>query len=251
MTQQADSPRKVIILGALSAVAEEVARLYAEEGAALMLVARGQARLDSVAADLRARGAAEVKTAALDLAEANAAVETPKLITALGGADHVILAYGILGDQSRAETDQSEAAHILNVDFVSAAYWSLAFAGHLEAQRGGALVVIGSVAGDRGRASNYVYGAAKGGLGILIQGLAHRLSRVGARAVLVKPGFIDTPMTAAFKKGPLWAKPGKIATIIRRAAEHGGPIQYAPGFWRLVMTAIRLVPGAIFHRTKL
>ena len=251
MTQQTTPPRKVILLGALSAVAEETARLYAAEGAALLLAGRNQARLDAVAADLRARGAAEVKTTALDLAAADADSETPKLVAMLAGADDIILAYGVLGDQARGEEDAVEAMRIFQIDFVSAAQWCLAFARHLETQRGGALVVIGSVAGDRGRASNYLYGAAKGALGILVQGLAHRLARVGARAVLVKPGFIDTPMTAEFKKGPLWAKPSAIAVIVRRAALRGGPIQYAPGFWRLVMLAIRVTPAFVFHRTKL
>lgn len=246
-----NQPKKVIILGALSAVAEQVARIYAEEGAALLLAARKGEHLEGVASDLRARGAAQVKTATLDLASADAAFEAPKMIEALGGADHIVLAYGVLGDQERGEADQAEATRILQVDFMSAAQWCMAFARHLETQRSGALVVIGSVAGDRGRASNYLYGAAKGGLAILVQGLAHRLSRVGVRAVIIKPGFIDTPMTASFKKGPLWAKPSAIAAIVRRAAERGGPIQYAPGFWRLIMLIIRTVPAFVFHRTKL
>jgi NAD(P)-dependent dehydrogenase (short-subunit alcohol dehydrogenase family) len=113
------------------------------------------------------------------------------------------------------------------------------------------LLVIGSVAGDRGRQSNYIYGATKAGLGVLVQGLAHRLSRSGARAVLIKPGFIDTPMTASFKKGPLWARPGAIAAVIRRSADKGGPIVYAPAFWRLILLVIRTVPAAILHKTKL
>src|SRR5262249_36559014 len=134
----------------------------------------------------------------------------------------------------------AEARTILRVNFTSAAEWCLATADLVEAQGHGSLVVVGSVAGDRGRQSNYIYGAAKGGLGLLVQGLAHRLTRCGGRAVVVKPGFVDTPMTAGTQKGgPLWAKPEAVAAIIKRAAENSGPVVYAPGFWRWIMLAVR------------
>jgi NAD(P)-dependent dehydrogenase (short-subunit alcohol dehydrogenase family) len=114
------------------------------------------------------------------------------------------------------------------------------------------VVAVSSVAGDRGRQSNYAYGAAKGGLALYMQGLAHSLAPVGARAVVVKPGFVDTPMTDGMAKGgPLWARPEAIAKAIRSAASRGGPIQYAPGFWRMIMLAIRAVPAFVFHKTKL
>jgi short-subunit dehydrogenase len=243
--------RKVIILGALSAVAEETARLYAAEGAALLLAGRDAAKLAAVATDLKVRGAQRVETMALDLATADPQSVFPAMVKALGGADDILLAYGILGDQAKAETDQAHAASIIDIDFRSAALWCLAASAWLEQQKKGVLLVIGSVAGDRGRQSNYIYGATKAGLGVLVQGLAHRLSRSGARAVLIKPGFIDTPMTASFKKGPLWARPGAIAAVIRRSADKGGPIVYAPAFWRLILLVIRTVPAAILHKTKL
>jgi len=242
---------KVIVLGALSAVAEQTARLYAAEGAELMLVGRDRARLDAVAADLKVRGAAKAEVAALDLAAEAGEAQFEALVAALGGVDHVILAYGVLGG-AEVETDLDAARALLEVDFTSAALWALAAAKQLERQKGGALVAIGSVAGDRGRASNYLYGAAKAGLAVLMQGLAHRLSRVGARAVVVKPGFIDTPMTAHIaKSGPLWAKPEAIAAIVRRAADKGGPVVYAPGFWRLILLIIRALPTPVMHRTRL
>ena len=243
--------RKVIVLGALSAVAEQTARLYAAEGAELMLAGRDRARLEAVAADLRVRGAARAEVAALDLAAAAGEAQFQALVEALGGVDHVILAYGVLGGPE-VEQDLDAARALLEVDFTSAALWALAAAKQLERQKGGALVAIGSVAGDRGRASNYVYGAAKAGLAVLMQGLAHRLSRVGARAVVVKPGFIDTPMTAHIRKsGPLWAKPEAIAGIVRRAVDRGGPVAYAPGFWRPILLIIRALPTPVMHRTKL
>ncbi len=128
----------------------------------------------------------------------------------------------------------------------------MAAANHFEQARAGTLVVIGSVAGDRGRQSNYLYGATKAGLAVLVQGLAHRLAPLGASAVLVKPGFVDTAMTAHIpNKGALWSSPEKVAALIRKAADSGRPIAYAPGYWRFIMMVIKSVPAAIFHRTKL
>jgi short-subunit dehydrogenase len=246
--------QRIVILGALSAIAEAAARLWAAQGARMLLAGRDAAKLAAVAADLRLRGA-EVETEKLDLAGADAGGAFKAMAARLGGADVVLLAYGTLGDQKVAETDLDAARKLLATNFSSAAGWCLAAAEFLEKQKSGTLIVIGSVAGDRGRASNYVYGAAKGGLAILVQGLAHRLAKSGARAVLVKPGFVDTPMTAHIaRKGLLWAKPERVAAIIVRAAAKGSTsrtVMYAPGFWRWIMFAVRSVPNAIFHRTRL
>ena len=190
-----------------------------------------------------------------DLSSIDAEKTFTAMVGQLGGVDVVLLAYGVLGDHKLAETTPVEAHRILAADFTSAAAWCLAAAKVLEAQRRGILIVIGSVAGDRGRASNYVYGAAKGGLGILVQGIAHRLASSGARAVLVKPGFVDTTMTTSIThKGLLWAKPQRIAEIIFQASILGNrpsPVIYAPSFWRWIMYVIRFMPSFIFHRTKL
>jgi short-subunit dehydrogenase len=247
-------PRHVIVLGATSAMAEATARLYAAEGASLALVGRRAERLEEIAQDLRARGAPEVTVHAADLARPEAA--EAKLAAWAGGRapTDILVFYGVLTEQSRAETDLAYAREQLQLGFTSAAEWCLAAANLLEAQRHGALVVVGSVAGDRGRQSNYVYGAAKAGLGVLVQGIAHRLAlkNTGARAVLIKPGFVDTPMTDHMAKGgPLWAKPDAVARTIRAAADGGGPIVYAPGFWRLIMLVIRTIPAAIFHKRPL
>jgi short-subunit dehydrogenase len=247
-------PGRIVILGATSAMAEAVARIHAGEGARLVLVGRRADRLETIADDIRARGAAQVETAAVDLAEAGRAAEQLAAWTAGEPVSAIYLFYGVLTDQARVEKDLDYARQTLEVNFTSAALWSLAAADLLEAQRAGVLVVVGSVAGDRGRQSNYVYGAAKAGLGTLVQGLAHRLALRGgeARAVLVKPGFVDTPMTDHLKKGgPLWAKPEAVARLIRRAADGRTPIVYAPGFWRLILIVIRLVPASIFHKSKL
>lgn len=245
---------RVIILGATSAIAQALARLHAAQGAALLLVGRRGERLAELAADLRVRGASAVEVAAQDLADADHAADRLAAWSGGGSVEAVYLFYGVLTDQDRAEADLDYAKATLLLNFTSAALWSMAAANLLAAQQRGALVVVGSVAGDRGRQSNYVYGAAKAGLGTLVQGIAHRLALRGgrARAVLVKPGFVDTPMTDHLKKGgPLWAKPDAVARIIRKAADRGGPIVYAPGFWRLILLVIRLIPAPIFHRRPL
>jgi decaprenylphospho-beta-D-erythro-pentofuranosid-2-ulose 2-reductase len=246
--------KKIIILGALSAIAEAAARIWADQGAYLLLAGRDKGRLEAKSADLRLRGGV-TDICEVDLAGVDADKALTKMVEQLGGVDVILLAYGVLGDQNLAETNLAEAQRILTTNFNSAAAWCLAAANVLEAQRRGVLIVIGSVAGDRGRMSNYVYGAAKGGLGVLVQGLAHRLASTGARAVLIKPGFVDTPMTASIgNKGILWEKPQAIARIICRATESGtrlSPVMYAPWFWRWIIYVVRLMPSFIFHRTKL
>ena len=243
---------KILILGALSSIAEAAARLWAEQGGRLLLVGRNPAKLDTVAADLRLRGGL-VETFVADLAIDAASNAFDEMAGRLGGVDIVLLAYGILGQQELAETSSEEAQRIMATNFTSAASWCLAAARVLEKQGRGKLMVMGSVAGDRGRASNYVYGASKAGLAVLVQGIAHRLAKSGASAVLLKPGFVDTPMTAHIsKKGLLWAKPEAIARSIVKIAGNRfiRPVVYVPGFWRWIMLPIRVTPSAFFHRTR-
>ena len=205
-----------------------------------------------MAADLRARGAVQAEEVVADCAKVDATATLEQIVETLGGIDVVLLAYAVKGDQEACEQDPMETADVLRANFTSAAAWCLGAASILEAQGSGALLVIGSVAGDRGRASNYVYGASKAGLGVLVQGISHRLARSGgARAVLIKPGFTDTPMNAAIaKKGPLWSKPEAVAKVIVVAAERGPPIVYAPWFWRGIMLIVRGLPAFVFHRTN-
>jgi short-subunit dehydrogenase len=249
------NPRHIIILGATSAIGEAVARLYAGENACLLLAGRNPNHLAQIAADLSARGASTAEVIIMDLAQAaDPVAQLATMVERIGGVDDILIFYGVLGNQKNAETDLAHARAIIATNFTSVAEWSLAAAQILEAQNRGSLIVIGSVAGDRGRQSNYVYGAAKGGLGILVQGIAHRLANRGsaARAVLVKPGFVDTPMTADIKTGgALWASPEAVAAIIRRAADNGGPIVYAPWFWRFILLIVRIIPPQLFNKLAL
>lgn len=247
--------KKIIILGALSAIAEATARQYAAEGAQLLLVARNAERLEQLAQDLKSRGAETCQTRAMDLAEVPEAVTVfEEMTVALGRhVDAVFVFYGLLGNQRHEERDIAAAARNIRINFSSAAEWCLAAANQLERQKDGVLVAVSSVAGDRGRQSNYVYGAAKAGLSTLVEGIAHRLAPTGAHAVVAKLGFVDTPMTAHIhKKGLLWAKPADVAEkLVAIAAKPDMPVVYVPGFWRLIMAIIRNVPARIFHKTKL
>ena len=243
--------RRVVIFGATSAIAQATARLFAAEGARLFLVGRNAERLEAVAADLRTRGAQHVGTAVADLAVVDG---HPALVAqahqALDGLDAILIAHGTLGNQQDSQQDAGTMLRELNTNFLSPA--SLVHA-VLPVMARGTIAVIGSVAGDRGRQSNYVYGAAKGGLRVFAQGVRHRLAASGVDLVLVQPGFVDTPMTAGVPKGgPLWATPDRVARDIHRAMGRGRPaILYTPWFWRWIMLVIRLVPDALFRRTKL
>ena len=251
------SPLRVIILGATSGIAFATARLYAAEGAALLLAGRDAARLNAVARDLQARGAAAAIPFTADfVAEADPSARLTEMAAALGGVDHILLAYGSLGDQAAETEDRTRAAHSFAVNFSSPALWILAGANLIERQGHGSLVVLGSVAGDGGRRANYVYGAAKAGLATLVEGIAHRFGRSdgprGLRAVIVKPGPTRTAMTAGMQRdGPLWAEPAEVAALVRRAAERGGSVVYAPSRWRWIMLVIRNMPANIFNKMNI
>lgn len=244
--------KRVLVLGATSAIAQATCRLLAARGASLFLVARNPAQLDAVAADLRTRGAARVGTRVLDLDDlASHAPLVEEAARTLDGLDGALLAHGVLGDQKRAEASWDEAQRILTTNFLSAASLLTHLANRFEAQRAGTLVAISSVAGDRGRQSNYVYGASKGALSVWLQGLRNRLARSGVAVVTVKPGFVDTPMTAGVPKNRLFASPDQVARGILRAADRHADVAYVPGFWRLIMLVIKLVPERIFKRLSL
>lgn len=244
--------KKVLILGATSAMAQHVARLLAAKGAALFLVGRNPNQLEAVRQDVTTRGASKVESVAVDLndfAQHEALVE--RAATALGGLDTVLLAHGVLGDQAECEKSYAAAEKVLTTNLNSAVSLLTVVANRFEAQKAGTIIAISSVAGDRGRQSNYVYGASKAALTAFLQGLRNRLFRSGVKVVTVKPGLIDTPMTAHLKKGPLFAKPDAVARGIVKAAQKGKDEVYLPGFWGLIMFIIRAIPEAVFKRLKL
>jgi len=243
--------KRIAIYGATSAIAQALAREYAQEGAVFFLAARNAQRLDAVAADLRIRGATAITTAVADLAQTGSHAALVAQAHADGPVDVVVVAHGTLPEQAAAIADASLVAQALHDNFVAHAALLTQIANALEAQGRGTLAVIGSVAGDRGRRANYVYGSAKAGLGVFTQGLRHRLASRGVTVVLVKPGLVDTPMTAGLAKGPLWASPARVARDMRRGIERGDAVVYTPWFWRWIMLAIRAMPDALFKRMSI
>ncbi len=246
--------KRVAIFGATSAIAQSVARLLAADGGHLFLVARHPERLEALRRDLLVLGAGAVHTAVADLADPDRhAALVAEARGALDVIDAALIAHGTLGDQKAGAADAGLMLREIGGNFLSQAAILTHLANAMELQNRGSIAVIGSVAGDRGRQSNYIYGSAKGGLGVFVQGLRHRLAAAGVTVTLIKPGFVDTPMTAAVpgKGGPLWATPDRVARDIRRAMERGPAVLYTPWFWRWIMLVIRLVPDALFLRTRL
>lgn len=243
--------QRVAVIGATSAIAREVSRILARRGACLFLVARDEAKLEAAAADLRVLGAKEVHTAVAGLSSTASHEQWwPAALAALGEPDAILIAHGILGDAERARHDAAHTAEILSTNFLSVAAMLAPISAWFEQSRRGVIAVIGSVAGDRGRQSNYVYGASKGGLDIFLQGLRNRLFHAGVAVVTIKPGFVDTPMTAHLPKSPLFASPEAVAAGIVRAMESGRDTVYLPSFWRLILLVLRLIPEALFKRLK-
>jgi decaprenylphospho-beta-D-erythro-pentofuranosid-2-ulose 2-reductase len=240
---------KVLIIGATSGIAAALARRFADRGAELALAGRDVQRLESVAADARVRGAKGTHVLPF---EAGALDQHDSFLNrawqALGQVDAVVIAYGTLSDQKKCSSDRAELLRELQINGVSVMALAESCANRFEAQRRGALVVISSVAGDRGRASNYAYGAAKAAVTAFCSGLRQRLSAAGVQVLTVKPGFVDTPMTAQFTKGALWASADQVAADIDRAILKRKSVLYTPWFWRPIMLIVRSVPEAIFAR---
>lgn len=244
--------QNIAIFGAYSAIAEATARQLAGSGERFFLVGRDRGKLDQVAADLQVRGAQEVHVFACDLAvPAEVLASIDALYGALGTVDVVLLAHGTLPDQKVCEADAGQTVAALEINALSHISLLTLLAARFEQQGNGTIAVITSVAGDRGRKSNYVYGTAKRALSTFLDGLRHRLAATQVRVIDIRPGFVDTPMTADFKKGALWAAPDTVGADIVRAIEKGRPIVYTPWFWRYIMLIIRNVPAFVFHKTNL
>ncbi|MEJ2361883.1 MAG: SDR family oxidoreductase [Gammaproteobacteria bacterium] len=244
--------KRVLILGASSAIAEHTARLFAQRGDRLLLVARNTQRLKTISDDLRVRGALDCDYRVADLSDTSTHdTLLNEASTQLGGLDIVLIAYGTLGEQKACEQDFNAALKELQTNCLSVLSLLTLLANQMEQQGSGTLAVISSVAGDRGRQSNYVYGTAKGAISIFLQGLRNRLSKSRVQVLTIKPGFVDSPMTRDFDKGLLWVKPAVIAQGIYRAIDKQKDVVYLPFFWRYIMFIIKLIPEKIFKRLSL
>lgn len=241
-----------LIIGATSAIAEHYARLQAARGGKLFLVGRNALRLQSIVADLGVRGSAEVTCTRLDLSDLDAHAEMlGQAWQWLQQVDVVLIAHGTLPDQGACGQDTALAVREFSLNGTATIALMNAVALRLRQQGSGTLAVISSVAGDRGRSSNYVYGSAKAAVSAFASGLRQQLDGHGVNVLTIKPGFVDTPMTREIRKGPLWAKPDRVALRIARAIDKRRSVVYAPGFWWAIMRVITHIPEVLFRRIKL
>lgn len=247
MTQQ------IAIFGSTSAIAMEVAKIYAAKGCTLHLVARTAEKLDAAKKDLKVRGALQVFTYSFDFNRKDGYKELiEEILTNTGGKIHVsLLAYGTLPDQKRCETSLDETTEVLHLNGTSPIMLLHNLAQFYTLWQGGTIAAISSVAGDRGRFSNYTYGTAKAMLSTYMQGLRARMSHLNVQVLTIKPGFVDTPMTEAFDKGPLWATAADVAKGIVRAIEKKRNVVYLPFFWFWLMMIVKNIPEFIFKKLKI
>lgn len=244
--------KNILIIGATSAIATACARLWVAQGATFFLVGRTAEKLSQVAADLSARGAT-VHTHVLDLTQFDQhAAMLDACYAALGQVDIALVAHGTLPDQKACEQDAQLAVKELNNNGLSVIALLTDLANRTEAKKSGCIAVISSVAGDRGRPSNYLYGAAKGAVTDFCSGLRGRLFKTGVHVLTIKPGFVDTPMTQGLALPKLLlATPDKVARDIVKAVEKRRDTLYTPWFWRYIMLIIIHIPGAVFKRLSL
>jgi len=252
VSRRPDVPQRVLVVGATSAIAYETTKSFAVSGARLFLTARNPDRLAAVCDDLRVRGATQVEAALLDATEVDRhEVVVRAALAMLGGLDCVLVAHGTLPNQRRCERSVVETLQALDVNCTSTIALLTVLANYFEGERRGCIAVVTSVAGDRGRQSNYVYGTAKGALNVFLQGLRNRLYRAGVAVITIKPGFVDTPMTAAIPKNRLFATPDRVGRSVHAAMVARRDVAYVPWFWRPIMALIKAIPEAIFKRLRL
>lgn len=246
--------KRIVIVGATSAIAEHCARLWVDGHACdVTLIGRDAARVERVAADLRARSPQSVfRVLAAKMIEPADIEQTVRAVVEQGPVDTVLIAHGSLPDQQACQNELQACEEAMRVNAISPALYAEAFATHMATAGRGTLAVIGSVAGDRGRKSNYVYGASKGLITRYVQGLQHRFAGTGVRVLLIKPGPTDTPMTAHLKGGAAKLAPvQQVAADIVKAIERGRPVAYVPGKWRIIMMIIRHLPSFVFNKMNI
>lgn len=243
----------VIILGANSAIAKATAAELAKKGYPLFLGGRNEKELKKTASDLSLSHDVKVSCAHFDALQPDA---NPSLFTQalkeMKEIEGALVAVGYLGEQSKAESINQELNTILSTNFTALCPFLHELSTYLEKRKKGFIATISSVAGDRGRQSNYVYGSAKAGLNTFLQGLRNRLAPSGVQVLTIKPGFVDTPMTSTMNRTPLMVSPeyvgGKIATAIEHRKKD---VLYTPWFWRYIMFGIRNIPEKLFKKMKL
>lgn len=245
--------KKVLIVGATSSIASACARLWAHQGSEFFLVARNAEKLEQTRADLIGQGATAVTVYTMDAVDYSAhPAMLESCLAALRQIDVALIAHGTLPDQKVCELDVDVALQELANNGTSVIAMLTLLANHFEKQHCGTLAVISSVAGDRGRPSNYLYGTAKAAVSTFCEGLRARMFKVGVHVIDIRPGFVDTPMTKGLPlPGLLVSKPEQVGLRIVKGIERKVDVLYAPGFWLLIMFIIKNVPNFLFKRANL
>lgn len=244
--------RRVLVVGATSTIAQATMRYFAQDGASIFLAARSLEKLNTVAEDLTTRGASKAHPFVFDvnLFETHDALFKAAQHS-MGGVDVFIVAHGTLPNQNNCEMSVQETISEFETNALGTISLLTLAANCLEEEGAGTIVVISSVAGDRGRQSNYVYGAAKAAVSTFTAGLRNRLYSAGVNVITIKPGFVDTPMTKDFPKSFLWAKPVDVGYDIYKSVLKGKSVVYTPWFWRFIMLIIKNIPETLFKRMSL
>ena len=244
--------KKILIIGATSAIAQHCARLWAARGDTVYLVARNGERLKTITTDLKVRGSTQAFSYAMDINNLDDHTTMLDLAAAaMDGIDTVLIAHGTLSNQKICEQSVEETLSEIKTNALSTICLLTRIANLFETKQAGVIAVITSVAGDRGRASNYVYGSSKAMVTTFASGLRQRLYKSNVAVVTIKPGLVDTPMTASFQKGLLWSKPDMVAEKIIKAINQRKSEVYEPMFWRVIMLAIKAIPNSFFRNLRL
>ncbi len=244
-----DTTQSVLILGAASDIGRAIAHEYARGGASIILAARDAQRLEADAVDMRLRYGGEVRVVDFDI------LDTARHAAFLDGIgalpETVICVIGLLGDHDESQRSTQAAELVMRTNYTGCCLVLGEIANRMETRGAGCIIGVSSVAGDRGRAKNYIYGSAKAGFTAFLSGLRARLATKGVRVISVQPGFVDTRMTAGMDlPKALTAQPAEVARAIYRAQARGKHVIYVRPVWRLVMGVIRALPESIFMRTK-
>lgn len=239
----------IVICGATSAIAQDIAKLWAMQGARFVLQSRDEKHLSHIREDLLARGASQVDMYTANAQQLlNAGAFTTFVTETLGDVDILLIAFGVLGDQQQDQAQFERQHELFTTNFLAPAALMTAFSSLMEAKQRGCMVVLSSVAGDRGRKANYIYGASKAALSCYASGLRARLSAVGVNVLTLKLGVVQTPMTAHLKPSKLSVKPTEIAPSVVRAVEQNKKIIFAPWYWRPILFIIKAIPEFMFGR---
>lgn len=243
--------KRIVIIGATSAIAEQCARQWAQQGPVeIILLGRNQRRLDIVAADLLVRSPTlEIKIVIANFIDPESIKITAAALFEKGAIDIALIAHGSLPEQIDCQNDLGLCRQTLEVNAISPVLYAEALAGQMAKLNRGTIALISSVAGDRGRKSNYVYGSAKGLVTRYAQGLQHRFAGSGVHITLIKPGPTGTPMTAGMKGN--FSSPENVAKKITEGIENQKFVIYAPEKWRLIMMVIRHLPSFIFNKLNI